>query len=80
MSPNPKPKLQSVRVRVVLDLNCPFAPYIPVGTLGWLERTAQHNVVWFDGVKHGLYSRRVSMGDSQIKNYVRVIEKVDESC
>jgi hypothetical protein len=69
-------KSQSVRVgvRVVLDFNCPFAPNIPVGTLGWLERTAQHNVVWFDGVKYGLYSRRVSMGDMQIKNYVRVIE------
>ena len=71
---------KSVRVRVVLDFDCPLAPNIPVGTLGWLERTEQYNIVWFDGVKYGLYSRRVSMGDSQIKNYVRVIEKVDESC
>lgn len=67
--------MNSIRMsnRVVLDVNCPLAPSVQIGTLGWLEVTPQYNIVWFDGLKHGIYSRRVSMGDSQIRNYVRVI-------
>jgi hypothetical protein len=62
-----------MKQRVVLDLNCPMIPSALVGTLGWLETTPQYHVLWLDSLKYGVYSRRVSMGDQQIKNYVRVI-------
>lgn len=65
-------------IRVVLDLNCPLAPQLPIGALGWLDVTPQYNIVWFDQLSHGLYSRRVSMGDQQIKNYVKVIGAPNE--
>lgn len=62
-----------MRERVVLEVNCPLAPSVPIGTLGWLDTTPQYHVLWLDGVKHGVFSRRVSMGEMQIRNYVRVI-------
>ena len=65
---------KSVCERVVLNTYCPLMPNVRVGSLGWLERTPTHNIVWFDGKGHGVCSRLSTSHYHQILNYVLVIQ------